>query len=420
MKTSHLEDRARTASRLLTEKWYRELTSDENAESKAIYLFTSGSIVELFRVFGFRIVLPEINALHCSRHNVALEMIHHGESLGYSGDVCSYVKSDMGLMVGPPHGHAPYGTIPPPDLIVITHGGCSTYIKWAEALSREFGCPIAMVDVPFVREEHPTDYDHLYVRRQLEELVPLCEELSGKKFDIDELREILRITEKTIDLWKGLLEYGKLKPSPIDGYFEAVSYMAPMTILRGRKDAYEFYKSAIAQMDERVAAGWSPVGEERFRLFIEGSPPWPKFYEFWEMFKDWGAVAVASSYVRVSCACMGIRYRPDDPFDYLADLAAQSFYNWNLSKRRRFQEKLAREYDVDGFVMHSVRSCRPFSIGQLDLRNYFAREAGIPALFLDSDISDPRFFSTSQIENRVNTFFETLERRKEGQAVQGA
>ena len=420
MKTTHFEDRARTASRLLTERWYRDLTSEENADHKAVYLFTSGSIAELFRAFDFRIVLPEINALHCSRQNVAVEMIHHGESLGYSGDVCSYVKSDLGMMAGPPKGRAPFGTIPPPDFIVITHGGCSTYIKWAEALSREFGCPLVMVDIPFVREDRPTDYDHNYVRTQLEELIPLCEEMSGKSLDVNRLKEILKISEQTITLWSRLLEYGKLKPTPLDGYFEAIAYMAPLTILRGTTDALEYYKAAIKQMDERIEKAYSPVGQEQFRLFFEGSPPWPKLHEFWKMFRSWGAVGVASSYVRVTCACEGIQYGPDKPFDYLAELAAQSFYNWNLGKRRKFQEKLAREYAVDGFVMHSVRSCRPFSIGQLDLRNYFAREAGIPSLFLDSDLSDPRFFSETQIISRVNTFFEALEHRKGGKAARGA
>ncbi len=412
MKPDKLQDKARESSRRMIKRYYHELEADEFSDCKVVYLFTSGNISELFRVFDLRIVYPEINALHCSRHHVSVEMIHHGEGLGYATDVCSYVKSDLGLMAGPPRGQAPFGRIPPPDLIVITHGGCSTYIKWAEALSREFGCPVEMVDVPFVREDSPTDYDHQYVRRQLEELIPVCEKLSGIDFEEKKLTAILSYTEKTIDLWRRLLEFGKLKPSPFDAYFEGVSYMAPMTVWRGTKEPLDFYEAAIEQMGERVEAGYSPVGKERFRLLFEGSPPWPRFDEFWSMFGHWNAVSVSSSYVRVTCACEGIEYGPDQPLDYLASLAGQSFYNWNLEKRRKFLERIAREYEVDAVVAHSVRSCRPFSIGQLDLRNYFAREAGIPALFLDSDIADPRFFSTAQMLNRVNTFFEALGRRK--------
>ncbi len=413
------EDRARLASRKLVERYFRELESDENRDRKVVYMFTSGGIAELFRAFDFRIVYPEINAVHCSRRNAAVEMIRHGEDLGYSADICSYVKSDLGLMAGPLKGQAPFGKIPPPDLLVAVNSGCSTYIKWAEALSREFGCPLRILDVPFIREAGRTDFDHTYVRGQIEDLIPVCEEISGNKFDEDKLKNILELTGETVDLWKKLLEYGKMRPSPLDSYFDGTSYMAPMTIWRGTREAVEYYRQAVAEMDERVSMRYSPAGNEEYRILFDGAPPWPRFSEFRSMFMKWGAVAVANSYVRVVCACEDLRSDPGRPMDFLAELASQSFYNWNHGRKLRFLEKTAREYEIDGIVVHSVRSCRPMSIGQLDLRGYFAREAGIPALFLDSDIADPRFFSTAQILNRVNTFFGALSWRKESAGEDG-
>ena len=413
MKAPRVRDKARDAGRELTDRWYRELESEEFGERNVVYTFTSGSIIELFRAFDFRVVLPEINAVHCSTANVAMEMIHDGEELGYAADVCSYVKSDLGLMAGPRKGNAPFGKIPAPDLIVVTHGGCPTHIKWAESLARELGGRMAIVDVPFVRDDQPTDFDHAYVRGQIESLIPVCEEMTGVSFDIDRLRRILGHTYEAIELFRKLLESGKLVPSPIDGFFEAVSYMAPLTIWRGTQEAVDYYRMAVAQMEERASRGYSPLGEERFRLLMDGSPPWARLGEFREMFARWSAVVVASSYARVVCSCEDLRWGPDDPIDFLAELAGQSWFNWNLARRRRLLEQLAREYKVDGIVAHSVRSCRPSSFGQLDLRNYFAQQAGIPALFLESDSADPRFFTTAEIMNRVNTFFEALSRRKE-------
>jgi benzoyl-CoA reductase subunit B len=37
----------------------------------------------------------------------------------------------------------------------------------------------------------------------------------------------------------------------------------------------------------------------------------------------------------------------------------------------------------------------------------------MPTLFVDSDLVDPRYFSSAQIMNRIDTFFEALNRRKE-------
>jgi len=268
MKATRIEDRARLASRALVDRYYRELDSDEFADRKVVYLFTSGSIAELFRCFGFRIVFPEINCIHISRSNAAVEMIRHGEALGYGSQVCSYVVSDLGLMAGPPDGQTPFGKIPKPDLIVINNCGCSTYIKWAEALSREFNCEEKIIDIPFIREDGRTEYDHDYVRSQIEEVIPICEKLSGVKFDPDKLKEILGRTSETVDMWLELLAYGKRKPSPFDGYFDAVSYMAPMTLLRGTQDAVNYYKIVLEQLAERVNQNYSPVGTENFRILF--------------------------------------------------------------------------------------------------------------------------------------------------------
>jgi len=414
MTVAPMEDKARSAAGLLVDRYFRELDSEENRDRKVVYLFTSGGVSELFRVFDFRIVMPEMNAIHCARRNLSVDLIHAGEDLGYSEGVCSYVKSDLGLMLGPTKGCAPFGKIPPPDLIVITHGGCSTYIKWAEALSREFGCPVRMIDVPFVREEGATEFDRAYVLGQIRELIPDCEKISGTRFDIDKLGEILKLTAQTVELWIKLLDYGKKRPSPLDGFFEAVFYMSPMTLWRGTKEAVSYYELAVEQMENRAKTRFSPVQVEKFRLLFEGSPPWPRFGEFGEMFWQWGAVAAASTYVRLGCACEGLEMGPENPMEFLAYLAGLSYYNWSYGKKVRFLEKLAKEYDVDAIIANSVRSCRPVSIGLLDLRNHFAREMGIPTLFLESDIADPSYFSSVQILDRVNTFLQGLTERKKG------
>jgi benzoyl-CoA reductase subunit B len=250
------------------------------------------------------------------------------------------------------------------------------------------------------------------VRKQIEDLIPVCEEISGIKFDPDRLKEILELTSDTIDLWMKMQELGKLKPSPFDAFFEGVSYMAPLTMWRGTVEARDFYKLANNNIWDRIKSNYTPYGRENFRLLFEGSPPWPSFSEFRGMFKAWSAVGVASTYLYVSVAPGDLEFGPEKPLDYLASLATQSYYNWNLQKRWNHIETLIKDYEVDAIIIHSVRSCRPSSVGQLDMRNYFARDKGIPALFLDSDVADPRFFSSAQVLNRIDTFFEALSQRK--------
>ena len=75
-----------------------------------------------------------------------------------------------------------------------------------------------------------------------------------------------------------------------------------MTAFRGTDDAIDYYKFLRQEVDQRVAAGLGPVtpdgpmGEEKYRLVVEGPPNYTNFRHLWKMFYDEGAVVVASSY----------------------------------------------------------------------------------------------------------------------------
>jgi len=68
-------------------------------------------------------------------------------------------------------------------------------------------------------------------------------------------------------------------------------------------------------------------------------------------------------------------------------------------------------YDVNGFVMHSNRSCKPYSFGQMDIMKIVREKANIPVLMIEADMVDPRNFSQSQIETRIDAFMEIVKQR---------
>jgi benzoyl-CoA reductase/2-hydroxyglutaryl-CoA dehydratase subunit BcrC/BadD/HgdB len=65
-------------------------------------------------------------------------------------------------------------------------------------------------------------------------------------------------------------------------------------------------------------------------------------------------------------------------------------------------------YHLDGVILHSDRSCKPYSIGQMDQRDRLIREHGIPALLLEADHSDSRAYAEEQVANRLSAFIEML------------
>ena len=70
------------------------------------------------------------------------------------------------------------------------------------------------------------------------------------------------------------------------------------------------------------------------------------------------------------------------------------------------------EWNADAVIIHSVKSCRLFSAGQGDMREYFTKQLEIPTLLIESDLEEPRYFSEAQLRNRVDAFFESLEHQR--------
>ena len=90
---------------------------------------------------------------------------------------------------------------------------------------------------------------------------------------------------------------------------------------------------------------------------------------------------------------------------------------WNLTNRNFLQrykqiKDYVNEWNADAVIIHSVKSCRLFSAGQGDMREYFTKQLEIPTLLIESDLEDPRYFSEAQLRNRVDAFFESLEHQR--------
>ncbi len=396
---------------LLTE-WYDRLQSAPHDGRKVAYLFVPGNIVEFLRVFDFEVVYPEVNALQCGVRKISGDYILRSEDVGYSPDVCGYVKNDIGMLltgnIGP-SGH----TLPKPDLLLCTYCGCTTFIKWFEALAHYYDVPLVMLDVPYLRDGKIEPEDRTYIVDQLRDLEKICEKITGKKYDHDKLKEITKHSAEAEDLWVEILHSAKHKPSPFDSYFEAVFFMAPIYVLRGLPECTDYYRQAMKEIQERIDHGMGPIPEEKFRVVIEGPPPWPHFRAFWEMMKRWGVCAVASSYSKVGGYWdHGFRHDPEHPLESIADYCLTCYTNLSLPMRTDLLRRYAEEYEADGIVIHSVKSCRSFSVGQADMREQFIRNWNIPTLLLESDLADPRYFQAAQLRNRIDAFFESLEHKR--------
>jgi benzoyl-CoA reductase subunit B len=406
----------------LFREWFEGLTTAPDRGEKTAYVFVMGSLVELLRVFDFQVSFPEINSLQTAVRRVALDYLNQAEDYGYSPDICGYVKADVGVQLR--GGQHPMGKIPRPSLAVLTNG-CNTYIKWAEIWERMYHMPTFTLDVPGARQANEYNYkpgdpgferDRKYVEYQIRELIPLCEKLSGKKFDIDRLRENLGNANRMAAAYRRVLELNRAVPAPFNALSEGTIYLGVGNVLRGHEDGARYFEDLAEEMEYKVAHHIGTLPEEKYRLIFVGVPCYPIFRKFYELFATWGGVFVSSTYLQFAAGGLDARFdydlkRPLEAMSAGLLMGVRHAMDSMFFEERKLIED-ARNYHVDGIVFHPIKSCRTVSTGLADKRRAVNELSDVMSLFIESDLVDKRVVSEAQMKNRIDAFFEGLASRK--------
>ena len=390
---------------------------------KVVYTFVPGNLTELLLSFDVVPAYPEIHALQAGMRHKSDDYIREAERIGHAEDVCSYVKSDVGMGLAGDVG--PGSALPRPDMLLLSFTGCATFFKWFENLRRQYDAPITMLQVPYQAEGEITNEMRAYVVDQIRaEVIPALEKLTGRRYDEGRLREHLALSARAEDHLVAVLHAAKQRPSPIDAYFGAVYYVGPIfSAFRGTQEAVDYYATLRSEVEERGRLGLGPItpggdmGAERYRLVVEGTPCWTSFRDMWKMFTDEGAVVVASTYSKVGGLYdRGFRHDPERPLESLADYCLGCYTNLSLPSRMDLLEHYMDEYSADGFVVHSVKSCKAFGAGQVLLLRELERRTGKPGCFLESDLVDSRYFSHAHFRNRLESYLQAIALRRKGLA----
>ncbi|HTQ72928.1 MAG TPA: benzoyl-CoA reductase subunit B [Burkholderiales bacterium] len=399
---------------------YHELATAHDVGRKIAATFVPGNLNELLMCFGLARSLPETNALQNAMRKRSGKMIMDAERDGHSEDVCTYVKADLGMILEGNIG--PTGEpLPTPDVLLLSYTGCFTFMKWFELIRQKYGGETIMLHVPYQGDGKIAPNMRDYVVKQLKDkVIPTLERVSGAKFDIDRLREYMRESQKAEENLVRVLQSAKNRPSPIDGYFGGVYYIGPIfTAFRGTPEATKYYEMLWEEVSQRAREKKGPVtpdgemAEEKYRLVVEGPPNWTNFRDFWKMFYDEGAVVVASTYAKVGGVYdFGFRHDADRPLESLAEYCLGCYTNLNFPQRIAMICKYIEDYEADGLLINSIKSCNSFSAGQLLILREVERRTGKPAAFIESDLVDPRYFSAANIKNRLESYFQMIKQKR--------
>jgi benzoyl-CoA reductase/2-hydroxyglutaryl-CoA dehydratase subunit BcrC/BadD/HgdB len=200
------------------------------------------------------------------------------------------------------------------------------------------------------------------------------------------------------------------RPAPMSA-FDAFFHLALIVTLRGTREAVDYYQLLLAEMKQRIADGIGAVPNEKYRLLWDNLPVWYRTKWLSEKFAAHDACLVADTYT--SAWCGSLKYVDENNFlETMAECYTRIYLNIGVDEMARTVLEMVDKYDVDGIVMHSNRSCKPYSLGQYDIQRIVEQQKGIPSLMLEADMTDERKFSESQIETRIDAFIEVLQGKK--------
>lgn len=369
---------------------------------------TAGGPVELLYAMDILPYYPENHSALCGARKVAVDLCQVAEGIGFSPDVCAYARCDFGY-IHPSEGRitSPLGFLTPPTFVIGTNNQCGTVTKWYEVLSRHFNVPFIMIDAPFVKDElRPWAAD--YVEAQLWTAVRKLEEITGRKLSEEKLLQTAMLSRRTSDLWSKALHLAANRPSPWTA-FDQFYHMSAIVTLRGHQQSVDYYEKLVAELENRVANGIGAVPNEKYRLLFDNIPPWYKIRDLSRKFASLGASVVASPYTNAWVHCIDFA---KSPMRALAENYIASYPNRSLRYKADLAISFLKEFQADGFVLHSARSCKPFSLMQNGVIRIVEQELGTPCLMIDGDIVDSRFYSEAQVNTRIEAFIETLAARK--------
>jgi benzoyl-CoA reductase/2-hydroxyglutaryl-CoA dehydratase subunit BcrC/BadD/HgdB len=365
---------------------------------------TSGAPVEILVGMGIATVYPENYGALVAAERAAVPLAQVAEERGFSSDLCSYARCHVGSVMNPRN--APQGGLPKPDLLVACTNICGTVLKWYQALAQQLRVPLFLLDAPYQHEPGLPDHTIQYVAAQMEELIAWLGQHTGRKLDEKKFARALDLSNEAVTLWREIRELCTNKPSPLNAP-DLFLAMAPIVVLRGTRDAVTFYRKLKDEVEERVAKGEGAIVEERYRLLWDNIAIWYRLFRLFSLFTDAGACFVVDTYTNA----WSVSVDTSDPILGLARTYSTVYINQDLQTRADLMSDLVERFQVDGLVMHSNRSCKPYSLGQYELLESVGRRTGVPGLILEADMCDTRFFAEEPIKNRIQAFLDLLEGR---------
>jgi benzoyl-CoA reductase/2-hydroxyglutaryl-CoA dehydratase subunit BcrC/BadD/HgdB len=384
---------------------------------------------EIFYAMDVLPVLVENYGPICAAKQIGPYFCEIAESDGFSMDICSYVRTGLGIAkkmyeLGEPPPEAPYGGMGTPDMLIGNAQFCDNRSKWLQQLGRYLDAPYFGYDV----QEWPYgwDYDgeglkkhfidHYYA--QLKRLVAFMEKVTGKKLDKNRLSEALTNWMKVQRLFYEACQLRKNHPNPLPAQ-DSATIAFPNLHMKCWPETIDFYQRVYDELKYRVENSLSTMPEEKYRLLWHLIIPWFYIGIYNWLEQEFGATTICPTYEGGQV--------PDEEiidYDFPLESIARKMYNraWAVNGMMRsfagsqYAVEFVADYHIDGVISMLVPSCRATTNLYQTWREFTdglnQRGLIVPTCAIEADMVDTRTYSDALVKDRIRAFMETVDEAK--------
>ncbi|MHA2103896.1 MAG: benzoyl-CoA reductase, bzd-type, subunit O [Candidatus Hodarchaeales archaeon] len=361
--------------------------------------------------------------------DLALECQEAIETKGYARDLCSYMRNYWGSIILNKYAWPQYSVeFPKPDFMWQDHICCS-HAKWYQVASDlEGGIPTFSIDVSVGPYEELTESRINYVVGQMHDGIKWLEKLTDRDYDDELLIEAVYNEFRACHYWAAICELNKIIPAPLDEKSMYSLYVLG-TLRKSSQWTADFYeKDLYPEVKSRAERGIAAIENEQCRIMTDTQPPWA-FLKVFRYLEKYGCVSVGSLYTFALIGLWddkedgtwGPRSIPDIEISNRDD-ALRALAKWNLSKpewqhfyhpklKSEMMIRIAREWKLDGVLLHLNRGCEGLSLGIAENR-LAIQKAGIPVMPFEGNMGDEREFDLTKTMVRIDAFMESLGMKK--------
>ena len=332
-----------------------------------------------------------------------LDDLQGAEELGLGADLCTAIRLPMYYIET--------GQMPVPNAVIGLLSPCDGTTMLQQVLQHNKhwkNVPLFAPDPPYTSDERAINY----FANELRRMVKFLEETTGKRLDIDRLREVCDESNRTYALWQEYLELRRAVPCPhgweIGG---GQAFAVSQCFVAGDPRCTDWFRQLVecGEAKVREGKGAHPVTPEKIRLLWFDIMPYGWIYEFMPWLEEeWGAVLVTDMFSNF-------------PYTFIDTKNEETMFH-DLAKRNLMDVPMIRQArgTAENFSSDIVRLVKDYKIdcvvwpghmGHKDgaattgIMRETCRDLGVPFLHIGLDLFDKRYTTVDEVKGKVSEFF---------------